>query len=99
MKDLNATVTCQDGTTLSVQASWSHYCEPRDDFGPYLTVEVGFPSVAPPSSWMEYCENPDRPTNTVYGRVPVALVRQFIAEHGGMVSGELPEMADRVGVA
>lgn len=39
-------ITCQDGTTLSVQVSETHYCSPRDNFGPYYQVEVGFPMTA-----------------------------------------------------
>lgn len=37
-------IECADGFTMSVQASRSHYCTPRNDVGPYTAVEVGFPS-------------------------------------------------------
>lgn len=84
-------VKCADGATVSVQASQYHHCEPRHDVGPYLSVECGFPSVPPPESWMPYCEDPSRPTDTVYGFVPLSVVREFIDAHGGMVGGELPE--------
>jgi hypothetical protein len=33
-------ITCKDGTRISVQASKGHYCEPRDDNGPWTHVEV-----------------------------------------------------------
>jgi len=39
---------------------------------------------------LEYAENGDRPTETVYAYVPASLVTLVIAKHGGMVSGELP---------
>ena len=49
-------IVCNDGSTVSIQGSHGHYCSPRDDFGPYDTVEAGFPSVKPPESWREYSE-------------------------------------------
>ena len=76
-------IVCKDGADLSVQASRTHYCNPRDNDGPYTHVEVGFPSVAPPESWREYAEEWERPTDTVYGYVPVELVQAFIDLHGG----------------
>ena len=76
-------IMCIDGTKISVQASRTHYCSPRDDNGPWYKVECGYPSVAPPDTWEEYAEEWNTPTNTVYGWVPVELVREFIKEHGG----------------
>lgn len=83
---IRKTVQCMDGTTISVQASSSHYCTPRNNVGPYSHVEVGYPSVAPPDSWREYCENWDAPTNTVYADVPKELVWEYITAHGGAKS-------------
>lgn len=59
--------------------------------GPYSHVEVGFPSQRPEpwepvdgeECWSKYAEEPDWPTETVYGYVPVALVRHLVALHGG----------------
>jgi hypothetical protein len=76
-------IICADGTTISVQASSTHYCTPREDQTPWSAVECGYPSVIPPDTWMEYAEEWDSPTGTVYGYVPVELVREFIADHGG----------------
>ena len=39
---------------------------------------------------MPYCEDPDDPTETVYGYVPSQVVTTVIAKHGGMVEGEVP---------
>jgi len=78
-------VVCADGLILSVQASSTHYCHPRDDFGPYDSVEVGYPSEAVPELMM-YAESPQTPTATVYGYVPVELVDSVIAAHGGIVA-------------
>ena len=79
-------VECQDGTRLSVQASETHYCTPRTNDGPYSHVEVGFPTVAPPDTWAEYFDgdwDTDARTDSVYGYVPVELVREYIESHGG----------------
>ena len=81
-------IKCADGATLSVQASWGHYCTPRDSIGPYTHVEVGFPSVSPPDTWAQYFEGNwehDDHTESVYGYVPVELVKGFIEAHGGEV--------------
>ena len=37
-------ILCADGFNMSVQASETSYCEPRNDRGPYKEVEIGFPS-------------------------------------------------------
>ncbi len=82
-------VRCADGFTMSVQASERNYCEPRDNFGPYLSCEVGFPSSYD-FYLREYAENPSDPTQTVYGWVPAHVIRMCIDAHGGIVAGELP---------
>ena len=86
-KELYPKIECADGTTLSVQASETHYCTPRDNFGPYTHVEVGFPSVPPPNSWMQYFdgEADDDPCGSVYGNITVELVREFVELHGGEI--------------
>jgi len=46
---------CNDGTSLSVQASNFHYCFPRVDNSPfYATVEVWQVTSEVPDSWLEY---------------------------------------------
>jgi len=86
-------ITCNDGTTVSVQASWFHYCSPQNNVGPYSLVEVGFPSVKP-YFMMQYAQDPENPTDTVYSYVPARLVHNFIRTHCGIRSGELPPMID-----
>jgi len=76
-------ITCNDGFTVSVQASGFHYCTPRDNAGPYTCVELGYPSETPIPEIMEYAEDPSNPTGTVYAHVPVELVKKLIDEHGG----------------
>lgn len=80
-KEIAPHIVCQDNTTLSVQASETHYCTPRTDKGPYISVEVGYPTVTPPETWAEYADG-DYPSD-VYGYVPVEMVKQFIEAHGG----------------
>ena len=83
-------VVCADGFTMSVQASETHYCSPRETGAEkYTAVEVGYPN--PPEPLLMYlAEEPDRPTMTVYPFVPAQLVALVIAKHGGMVAGTLP---------
>ena len=80
-------VTCKDGFTVSIQASKSHYCQPRlDDANWYSAVELGYPSEAV-HEWLEYMDgDPDttEPTDTVYGYVPVDIVNATLRQHGGI---------------
>ena len=86
----NKPVICADGFSMSVQASHTSYCQPRiDEAERYSEVEIGFPN-AKEELLMEWCEEPDDPTGTVYGYVPAQVVTNVIAKHGGMVDGELP---------
>ena len=89
-KKLNETVVCADGFEMSVQANETAYCEPRvDNAERYSSCEVGFPSRTE-ELILQYAEDSDRPTETVYGWVPCQTVALVIAKHGGMVSGEVP---------
>ena len=89
-KPTNPRIVCNDGTSLSVQASQYAYCTPRDDHGPYSEVELGFLSIAPGPDLLAYAEDATQPKNTVYGYVPIDLVKRFIEHHGGIKSGKLP---------
>jgi len=75
-------IECVDGTMLSVQASNSHYCSPQSNHGPYTQVEIGYPSI-PILECIHYAESKENLTSTVYGYVPIALVAEFIVNHGG----------------
>lgn len=76
-------IVCADGFSMSVQASAFHYCDPRDNVGPYDTVEIGSPSEAV-EAFMPYCEDPTTPTGTVYAQVPIEVVLTVINKHGGI---------------
>ena len=81
---LFAEAVCKDGFEVSIQASYGHYCSPRENDAIYGTLELGFPSARPPNYIMKYAESPNRPTGTVYGFVPATLVHKMIEEHGGL---------------
>jgi len=87
---INEAVTCADGFRMSVQGNEGAYCEPRlNSQKEYNLVEVGFPSEEEPLI-MPWCEDNSKPTDTVYGYVPVDVVTNVIVKHGGMVEGEVP---------
>lgn len=80
------------GTYCTPRPDWPFEGGTSADYsGPYTHVEVGFPSERPepwepvdgPECWQRYAEDPEEPTETVYGYVPVALVRHLIELHGG----------------
>lgn len=56
--------------------------------GPYTHVEVGFPSARPEpwDTWEAYADDPEAPTDTVYGRMPVPVVRALVRTHDGEVA-------------
>jgi hypothetical protein len=79
-----------DGTELSIQAGRSHYCEPRTDspngdYDYYDSFEIGFPSKEI-EEILEYAEEPESPTGTVYGYVPKTVIENFINARGGVVA-------------
>ena len=94
----NALIVCKDGFEMSVQASGGNYCEPRIDHADhYSEVEVGYPSAREPLL-MEYAEDSENPTATVYGWVPSDLIRHVIDKHGGIAKGEVPRGVPVYGV-
>lgn len=76
-------IVCADGTTLSVQVGSGLYCSPRDDGGPWHAVEIGYPSRRL-DGIMEWAEDPERPTDTVYGYVPLSVLASVIDKCGGI---------------
>ena len=83
-------IKCKDGFSMSVQAGETQYCYPRENGADrYTEVEIGFPNRLE-DLILEFADDSDRPTETVYGYVPVSVVSLVIAKHGGIVEGELP---------
>ena len=88
---LNEKVVCADGFTMSVQAHDGAYCTPReDDAHQYTEVEIGYPSDRE-ELIMDWIEMPDGgPSDSVYPYVPVSVVTNVIAKHGGILRGQVP---------
>lgn len=76
-------IGCVDGFSFSVQAHQFAYCEPRNNVGPYISVEVGFPSDRLPADWNSYAVGPVDEAD-VYAYVPIEMVTALVAEHGGL---------------
>jgi len=84
MREPSKRVMCADGFSVSIQGGEFAYCSPRNWDGPYVKVELGFPSVSD-ELISEYAESAERPTDTVYGYVPVTVVEALLDKHGGVV--------------
>lgn len=79
-------IVCASGFVFSVQATETHYCNPRKNnpgASGYTAFEVGFPS-ATIDAMMPYAEDPDAPTETVYGYVPLGIIVDVIQAQGGL---------------
>ena len=75
---------CNDGYSVSVQASEFHYCSPRlNGLQDYKSVELGLPSMED-ELINEYADSGDDYTDTVYGYVPIEIVEKLIEKHGGI---------------
>lgn len=75
---------CNDGYSVSVQASEFHYCSPRlNGAQDYERVELGFPSMED-ELINEYADDCGDYTDTVYGYVPIEVVERLIEKHGGI---------------
>lgn len=84
-------MTLKSGLSMSVQASEYAYCSPRetlDSYVHYSEFEVGFPSEVV-ESLLEYAEDLERPTDTVYGYVPAEVIQKIVDDNGGIE--EAPE--------
>jgi hypothetical protein len=91
IRTMNKKITCADGFSMSVQAGEHSYSHPRVNNAPrYFSVEIGFPSEKE-TLIIEYAENPENPTGTVYPWVPAVVISLICAKHGGIVSGDLPK--------
>ncbi len=86
----NERIECADGFSMSVQASRFNYCTPGiDEAKRYTEVEIGFPNDYE-SLLVDYAEDKEDYTGTVYGYVPAEIVTMICVKHGGIVSGDLP---------
>jgi|SaaInlStandDraft_1057018.scaffolds.fasta_scaffold18110_5 hypothetical protein len=78
----------KDGFEMSVQGSEFNYSHPREMTDRYEEMEIGFPTMEEPLL-MEYAEDKDQPTQTVYGYVPADVIAKVIEKHGGIDGPEV----------
>jgi hypothetical protein len=76
-------IICNDGFSMSVQASSGHYCRPRKTQEQYESMEIGFPSEDEPLIFY-YAEIKNDWTDTVYPVVPNNVIQEVIEKHGGI---------------
>jgi hypothetical protein len=100
IQDNRPRLTCNDGCSISVQASRTHYSTPRENhpewhWSRFECVEVGYPEdaqgtrIAMPDDWLGYADNPSAGLRSdVFAWVPVQLVCEWIQAHGGLTCAE-----------
>ena len=77
-------IVCGDGFSLSVQGGDYLYSLPRTNGWAFSAVEVGYPSEAE-EELKRYADNLESFPDTIYGYVPIEIVRKIIDKHGGIV--------------
>jgi len=90
-------VVCADGFKVSIQASSSHYSIPKGRARVYRACELGFPSEADDliKEYVEtypYLDNSVDYTESVYPYVPAKVIQALLEKHGGIVSGDCPQL-------
>ncbi len=78
-------IECKDWFKISVQANYWAYCNPRTTFLSthtflYNKMELWFPNMED-DLILEYAENKDIPTQTVYAYVPVQVIEKLLEKH------------------
>jgi hypothetical protein len=76
-------IVCMYGFTMSVQGNSGAYSTPRTNSDWFEAMEIGFPSEREPLI-MDYAEEPENPTQSVYGYVPTYIIEDVINKHGGI---------------
>ena len=76
-------IHCNDGFIFSVQGSDGHYSTPRKNVKEFMQMEIGFPNQVE-ELILEFAEDKDNPTETVYAYVDNKLIQQVIDKHGGI---------------
>lgn len=79
-------IVCADGFEVSAQAGRYLYCSPREDEAEWTHIELGYPSAAIPNLAAYIESNDPQETATVWGNVPIGLVADLIAAHGGFAT-------------
>ena len=81
---------CGDGFSISIQGgNMFSYCQPRALCRIFESVELGFPNQVE-ELIMQYIDGPEgNPLGSVYGFVPIEVVDEMVAKHGGIVDIDL----------
>lgn len=83
-------LVCADGFSISVQAHYGAYCQPRpsfrsEDIDEFFKVECGFPNMQVPEL-ADWKDGDGEDIDCVYAYVPVSVVLALIQKHGGVAS-------------
>jgi hypothetical protein len=84
-----------NGMSVSIQASEGHYSAPRIsglDATEYTQFELGYPDFCPPDYILEYAEDKDDTTETVYPYVPYELIQKMLEEMSDVIAGTLGDV-------
>ena len=76
-------IHCNDGFNFSVQGGEGKYSSPRTNENEFMTMEIGFPSEVE-ELILEFAEDGDNPTDTVYPYVDNDIIQQVIDKHDGI---------------
>lgn len=76
-------IYCKDGFNFSVQGGSGHYCSPRTNSKEFAEMEIGFPSEVE-ELILDFAEDSNNPTETVYGYVDIDIIQKVIDKHGGI---------------
>ena len=83
-RDCRPRLVCNDGFSMSVQSNTNHhYCRLREFVEQCFEVEIGYPSEPEPLI-IEYAEDRNDLTQTVYAYVPFDVVQHVVEKHGGI---------------
>ena len=82
-EDINKCLICKDGFWLSVQGDRDKYSKPREkwcNIYQYDQMEILVSEILP----TEFTEYQDGEGSRIYGYVPIELIEQILASHGGV---------------
>lgn len=86
-------VLCKDGFSVSIQANHNAYCTPEADLedSNYTEVELGYPNQED-ELLLDYAEDVDCLTDTVYPYVPIEIIEKVCENHGGIIAPDMTNM-------
>ncbi len=76
-------IHCKDGFNFSVQGGEGNYSTPRKNDKEFMAMEIGFPSEVE-ELILDFAEDRENPTDTVYGWVDNDIIQEVIDKHGGI---------------